>query len=314
MASWRPVLHDAEDGCKLALLRDRQAEHPGRRLTLVLGSSRSGLGLDPESFPDCVSADGRETLVFNFAITGCGPVQELQMLQRLWRHGVRPERLLIEVHPLMLHQENGIGEECWIEPRRMDWRDLMLVRQYVFDRQGMIWRWVRCRVAPWYSNRFLILNRVARSWLDPQTQFDPWTGLTGYGWLPYRREEVSPQEYQRGAESAKKEYGPMLAGYRVTEPADRALQTLLGLCRQEGIETALFVMPEARQFRDWYGADARRQIDDYLARIGHRWAVPVYDATAWCDDRDFWDSHHLLAGGATRFSQRFGRRVVAEFI
>lgn len=314
MDHWLPVLHDAEYGCKLALLNERRSEHPGSSLTLVLGSSRSGLGIDPAAFPMCRTSEGREVIVFNFAITGCGPVQELQILKRLLRQGVRPEGLLIEIHPLMLHQENGIGEECWIEPRRMDWQDLLLVSDYVFDRRGLIWKWCRTRVAPWYSNRFLILNRMARSWLDPQTQFDPWSGLTVDGWLPYRRETVSAEEYQRGLASAQKEYAPMVAGYRVTEPADRALQTLLALCRDEGIDAALFLMPEASQFRDWYGPAARRELNEYLAKLQRQWQVPVYDDTSWCDDGDFTDGHHLLARGAARFSQRFGREAVAELV
>jgi hypothetical protein len=312
MDHWLPVLHDAEYGRKLALLKARQAEHPGRSLTLVLGSSRSGLGIDPESLSPV--PDGSDTLLFNFAITGCGPIQELQMLKRLLRQGVRPDRLVIEVHPLMLHQENGIGEECWIEARRMDWRDLMLVSDYVVDRRGLIWRWCRCRVAPWYSNRFLIMNCIARNWLDRKTQFDPWTGLTGYGWLPFRQETVSRDEYQRGVDSARQEYAPLFAGYRITEQADRAMQTLLALCRDEAIPTALFVMPEGSEFRGWYSASARRRFDEYLAQISGRWNIAVHDATEWSDDGEFADSHHLLMGGARRFSRRFGRDVVADFV
>ncbi|HWB11630.1 MAG TPA: hypothetical protein VG826_20535 [Pirellulales bacterium] len=314
MDEWLPVLHDAEYGCKLARLRQRQRECPRHSLMLILGSSRSGVGLDPESFPARQAADGRETLAFNFAITGCGPVQELQILKRLLRHGVRPERLLIEVHPLLLHQEIGASEESWLEVRRMDWRDVMLVSQFAFDRRGLIWRWCRTRVCPWYSNRFLILNRVARGWLSGQTRFDPWTGVSRYGWLPYFKSEVTPEEYQRGTEFAKQEYGRMFQDYRVTEPANRALEALLGLCRQEEIDAALFVMPEGSQFRSGYTAEARQQLDDYLAQIGRRWNVPVYDATTWCGDADFWDSHHLLSRGATSFSRRFGRQVVEEFV
>ena len=314
MDYWLPVLHDPEYGWKLSLLRSRLAERPDCTLTLVLGSSRSGLGLDPESFAPRSSADGHDDLVFNFAITGCGPVQELQLLKRLLRHGVKPERVLIEVHPLLYHQENGIGEECWIEPRRMDWRDLVLVSDYVFDRRGFVWRWCRCHLAPWYSNRFLILNRVARSWLDERTHVEPWSGLTDYGWLPFRKEATTPEEFQRGADAAKKEYAPMFNAYRVTEPADRALRTLLALCRQEGIEAALFVMPEGSQFRNCYTAEARRSINEYLADVSRQCEVPVYDATEWCNDHDFWDSHHLLVSGARRFSERFGHQVVADFI
>lgn len=311
MDDWLPVLHDPEYGYKLALLNRRLAERPHHALTLLLGSSRSELGFDPESLPRLVSPDGREELVFNFAITGCGPVQELQMLKRLLRHGVKPERLLIEVHPLMLHQESGFGEEQWIEPRRMDWRDVLLVKDYVFKPYHFVWRWCRCRLAPWYSNRFLILDRFARSWLDQHTPIHPWRGLSDYGWLSFPA--VTLEQRRRGTEHAKLEYAAMLNAYHVTEPADRAMHHLLRLCQAEQIEAALVVMPEGSEFRSYYTPASRRCFNDYMECLSREFALPVYDATEWCDDDDFWDSHHLVGAGAQRFSQRFGRQAATEF-
>jgi hypothetical protein len=313
MDHWLPVLHDPEYGYKLARLRQRQAEHPDCALVAVLGSSRSGMGLRPESFPNCTLPDGHSCLVFNFAITGCGPVQELQTLQRLLRHGVRPDRLLIEVHPLLMHQENGVGEENWLEVRRMGWRDLAVVGEYLGNYRSLVWRWLKARLVACHSNRFLIMNYLARSWVNLDRQ-DPWTGLSDYGWLPYGRQEVTAEEYRRGQDNAWKEYSPMLANYRITERADRALRAVLALCRQRGIEAALFVMPEAASFREWYGVESRRRFNEYLAGVERECAVPVYDATEWCDDRDFWDSHHLLASGAKRFSERFGREALVRFV
>lgn len=311
MDDWLPVLHDPEYGYKLALLNSRLAERPRYALTVLLGSSRSELGFDPESLPRQVYKDGREELVFNFAITGCGPVQELQTLERLLRHGVKPERLLIEVHPLMLHQEAGFGEEQWLEPRRMDWRDLLLVKEYVFKPYDFVWRWCRCRLAPWYSNRFLILDRFARSWLDQHRPVHPWRGLSDYGWLPFP--SVTPEQRRRGMENARQEYAAMLNAYQVTEPADRAMHNLLRRCQAERIETALLVMPEGSQFRAYYTPVARQQFNDYMESLSREFSLPVYDATDWCEDDDFWDSHHLLASGAKHFSQRFGKQAWTDF-
>lgn len=313
MDCWLPVLHDPEYGHKLALLRARLAEHPDRPLVLVLGSSRSGIGLSPAAFPP-LEVDGRPALVFNFAITGCGPVQELQTLKRLLRHGVRPRRALIEVHPLFLHQERGIGEQNWLDPRRLDLADLPTVGRYLGDPWALCQQWCRLRLAPWYSNRFLILNCFARSWLEAQHHQDSWTHLTADGWLPYGRQEISADEYRRGVEHARREYGPMLDRYRVTASADAALAALLRLCRDQRIETALYLMPEGSEFRGWYSAAARREIDEYLSRLRRQFGLRVYDATTWCDDGDFWDSHHLLASGAQRFSERFGREALGDFL
>lgn len=311
MDDWLPMLHDPEYGYKLVLLRQRLAERPAHALTVLLGSSRSELGFDPESLSQRASAHGREELVFNFAITGCGPVQELQTLTRLLRHGVKPERVLIEVHPLMLHQEEGFGEEQWLEPRRMDWRDMLLVKDYVFKPYDFAWRWCRCRLAPWYSNRFLILDRFARRWLDQHTPVHPWRGLSDYGWLAFP--QVTPDERRRGMENARREYAAMLNAYHVTEPADRAMHNLLRLCQAEQIESALLVMPEGSQFRAYYAPAAREHFNGYMERLSGEFSVPVYDATEWCDDDDFWDSHHLLASGAKHFSQRFGRQAWSDF-
>lgn len=311
MDDWLPALHDPEYGYKLELLHRRLAERPNHALTVLIGSSRSDLGFDPESLPRQTLPDGREHLVFNFAVTGCGPVQELQMLRRLLRHGVRPERLLIEIHPLMLHQEDGFGEEMWIEPRRMDWRDLLLVKDYVFRPCHFVWRWCRCRLAPWYSNRFLILDRFARKWLDNRAPIHPWHALSDYGWLACAT--VTPEARRSQTDYAKREYAPMLNGYRVTEPADRALHNLLRLCAEKQIETALVILPEGSEFRACYTPATRGRFNDYMASLSRQFDVPVYDATEWCDDDDFWDSHHLLASGARHFSQRFGRQAWADF-
>lgn len=313
MDRWMPVLHDPEYGHKLALLRARQAEQPDAPLLLVLGSSRSGIGLTPAAFPK-LEIDGHSALVFNFAITGCGPIQELQTLRRLLRHGMRPRRVLIEVHPLLLHQDHGIGEETWLDPRRLDLADLPVVGRYIGHPWTLYERWCRLRLSPWYSNRFLILNRFARSWLETQHHQDAWTHLAADGWLPYGRQEISADEYRKGVEHARREYGPMLTDFRVTPTADAALSALLQLCRDEQIETALYLMPEGSEFRGWYSPTARQEITDYLANLRRRFEAPVYDATTWCDDRDFWDSHHLLAAGAQRFSARFGREAVREFL
>ncbi len=313
MDRWAPVLHDPEYGHKLALLRARQAEHPDWPLVLVLGSSRSGIGLSPAAFPK-LAIEGHSALVFNFAITGCGPIQELQTFRRLLRHGVRPQRVLIEVHPLLLHQDHGIGEETWLDPRRLDLADLGTVGRYVGHPWSLYERWCRLRLSPWYSNRFLILNRFARSWLEAQHHQDAWTHLSGDGWLPYGRQEIPTDEYRKGVEHARREYGPMLADFHVTATADAALTALLRACRDEGIPAALYLMPEGSEFRSWYSPPARREIADYLARLRQTYGVPVYDATAWCDDGDFWDSHHLLATGARRFSKRFGGEAVREFL
>src|SRR5438132_12868958 len=67
---WHPELYDPEYGLRLALLRTRQAEQPGRPLLLLFGSSRTVVSFKPEILPPL----GRSApLVFNFSHCGAGP-------------------------------------------------------------------------------------------------------------------------------------------------------------------------------------------------------------------------------------------------
>src|SRR5438093_13042053 len=74
--NWRPELRDPEYGSKLSRLRERLAEEPGRPLILILGSSRAGYGFRPEVVSDWRTPDGASPMVFNFGLTGAGPILE----------------------------------------------------------------------------------------------------------------------------------------------------------------------------------------------------------------------------------------------
>ena len=76
---------------------------------------------------------------------------------------------------------------------------------------------------------------------------------------------------------------------------------------------ALFLMPEGSPFRAWYRPEVRAELNSYLTRLCHEHGATFLDATLWNADEDFWDGHHLLADGANRFSQRFGRELLEPF-
>ena len=71
VADWRsPLLYDLEYGTRLALLRRRMAEEPGRPVALVVGSSRLGLGFLPERLPPLRTAERRRSLAFQLHPSG----------------------------------------------------------------------------------------------------------------------------------------------------------------------------------------------------------------------------------------------------
>ena len=70
-------------------------------------------------------------------------------------------------------------------------------------------------------------------------------------------------------------------------------------------------MPESSAFRGWYPPGAGPAVAAYLGGLSREYGVPWTDARAWLADEHFVDGHHLLAGGAAAFSERFGREMLA---
>src|SRR5262249_14797014 len=131
---WRkPVLRDPPYGYKLKRLRTLLAQEPGRPLALILGSSRTEFGIGPGLLPE--TPDGQNPVVFNFALAGTGPLGELLCLNRLLAEGIRPQWVILEVLPALLHQEGLWSEEDWfnIDVRRLAWNDLPLLQRHLDD-------------------------------------------------------------------------------------------------------------------------------------------------------------------------------------
>jgi hypothetical protein len=91
------------------------------------------------------------------------------------------------------------------------------------------------------------------------------------------------------------------------------IRELLGLCRREGISTALFVTPEGSEFQSWYSPSARAAVAAYLSRLSVQEGVAIMDARDWVSDC-FSDGHHLLPVGAAKFTERLGREVIQPML
>src|SRR5438270_8822425 len=79
--AWLGEVRDPECLAKIRRLKERRAESPSRPLVLVLGSSRTGYGLDARRLS--TGAEGPPALVFNFGLMGGGPVLQRVALGRL---------------------------------------------------------------------------------------------------------------------------------------------------------------------------------------------------------------------------------------
>lgn len=310
----QPALRDPEFAEKLHRLRKLRALYPNRPLLLIVGSSRSSCGLQPSSMRLPAADGGASPLVFNMAITGCGPIQQLAIIERLDRYGIRPRWILAELHPLLLHQRPGQwGEEDWMRPEKLDWRDLAVVGSYLPQPKQWLSRWAQLRSLPAWYLRFPLLNYLAPGWLDTRLRQDgAWYDLDDYGWLPLVAADDDSSEERRRL--AHVQYAPAMRKFEVSAAPDAALRRLVQTGRRKGASVAFYLMPEGDTFRSWYPVDIRRRLTAYLSGLRREEDVTVFDATAWCRESDFADSHHLRSVAASRFSRRFGREIAVPFV
>jgi hypothetical protein len=309
---WRlPQLRDPHYAHKERRLLRRLAEAPAPpRTVLMLGSSRTACALRGQVAEWELAGPGGSPVVFNFGLSGAGPLTELLTLRRLLARGVRPDLLLIEVLPPVLAGQVTLAEVSRLEPGRLWYADLPLAERYVPEgrlRAG----WWESWLLPCHSHRFAILSETSPGLLPLHQRMDWFRAIDDSGWAPSPNPDHSAERRRLGTENARREYAYYFGGFRLGGPNPPALRELLGLCRQEGIATVLVLMPEGSAFRAWYPPPAWAQVEDFLAQLRRDYGVAVVNAREWLTDEDFADSHHQFPEGAARFSARLARDVIA---
>jgi len=238
-----PELRDPEYGRKASRLSARTAASPRPYTVVMLGSSRVLFGFDAGLLEAPLArAAGRPAVVYNFGLTGAGPLAELLTLRRLLARGTRPDLLLVEVLPALLSEQCDEREHF---PALRLWRgDLALLERYGARRRA---DWWAARPVPWYEHRFAILSLLLPTLLPDSLRQDWAWGCDESGWVRSGG-EMTAEQRRAAEEHARQEYAHLLADFRPGEPACRALRELLNTCRTERIAVALVVMPESTTF------------------------------------------------------------------
>jgi hypothetical protein len=312
-----PQLRDPEYGRRATALRARLAEHPGRPLVLVVGSSRTCMGLSPSAWEEVrPAAPGRpDPLLFNMGLVGGGPVIELMALRRAYADGFRPDAVVLEFWPPFLREDGPFFEPARIDHARLSAGDVPLVRDYFPDPDATEARMRRDRFQVVYETRHRFLAQLAPRWQPWDRRLElAWGGLDGWGWLPGLDEfPAKPDERAKRLAHCEPIYRGQFAGYTVHPLADKALRESVALARSQGSKVALAYLPESTEFRGWMPPEVERTAQDYLARLRRELDVPVIDARLWLDDGFLVDGFHLSRRGAAEFSRRFGPAVAATF-
>jgi hypothetical protein len=314
--NWVPELRDPMYGYRIHHLRRRTLDVSPRPPTVVmLGTSRTELSFMGLRVEEQLTEElGICPVVFNFGISGGGPVTELVMLERLLAQGLRPDFVLIEALPSALAGQTPCLDVHRLTVDRLFLNDLDVVGQYPEAPSELRTRWWEDWPVPWYSHRFAILKQVAPALIAGRFMGDNFDRIDASGWtlMPFVRQ--SPESYERGVEHARKTYADSFVHFRLGGTGAQALRALLDRCRQEGLAAALVLMPEGTDFRAFYTPEAWGQIHGFLDGLSNEYHVPLINAREWVDDENFVDSHHVTTAGAMEFSDRLGREWIGPFL
>jgi hypothetical protein len=312
-----PQLRDPEYGRRVVRLRERLADHPGRPLVLVVGSSRVSFGLSPAAWEGVRPNDPArpDPLLFNLSLVGSGPVIELLALRRAYADGFRPAAVVLEYWPPFLREDGAFHEPDRVDPLRLTDRDLPWVRDYFPRPDETAARMRAARWHPLWHQRHRLLAQLAPRWQpwDRRTEM-AWARMDPWGWLPGIDEPVpDPVWRPKRLEHCEKIYREQFKGYSIHPTADRALREAVALARGHGAEVAFAYLPESSEFRGWMPPEVERMGRDHLAGLSRDLGVPVIDGRLWLEDRYLVDGFHLSRQGAGEFSRRFGPAVAATF-
>ncbi len=319
-----PQSLDREYGLRRERLLARLAAHPGRPLALVMGNSRTAMGISPRALPRYHLATGETPLVYNFSILGAGPLTELLYLRRLLAEGVHPRWLLVEIWPVMLTTSQGLWDEQKTVPTRsLEVVDVPLLLQHLQDPWPVVTDVCAACLVPCVGERDRLVNRFGPRWFAqerperlPPTGDLGWGTLDELGWLPMPWVRGAGREYRQRQEHVRGIFTPAFYdGFQIGATADRALRDLVALCKRNNISLVFFTMPEGAVFRSWYPPRVRRAVTEYLAGLSREYGVPVVDTRDWVPEgENFYEGFHLVKPAAEAFTRRFGRVVLQPLL
>lgn len=316
----RPELCDPVFGHRLRLLRSRIAEQPDAKLVLIMGTSRSMNGVWPDAFGQQLEQSGSNHLVYNFSVSAGSPIRQMLHLRHLRAQGIRPEWVLFETWPPLWVESDIFDDARAVIHDDLVVADVPMLYRYFPKQLAMFQQALEGELAPISAHRTRLLGASARSLLPPMLagrfvdEMKGWTPPDRTGWIPVLTPPNTPEGRHQELERGRRNIKPLVNPLRIDERRDQALRELLDYCRASGIKTALFVMPDHSEVRQWYTPSDKARIRNYLGAISREYHVPVIDTRDWVPDEGFADVAHMERWAAAPFSERFGREVVQPLL
>jgi hypothetical protein len=308
---------------KVALFRKHPAFFPttpvppGRKPVTVLfvGSSRTLNAVNARAAGGQLTAAlGRPVEAFNFGQAGAGPVTNAVYVRRLLQDGVKPDFVLIEIHPVFLagHRPDP-PETRWLLPFRLRPDELPVVRAMGFPAADPAVHGPRGFLAPWYEYRFLMIDRYAPFFVMNNSRLNGGHEPDAHGFARLS-DHVTPQGRAALLRLAWGQYSYYFDGFRPTGPGIAAIRDTLDRCHAAGCKAGLVLMPESTEWLTWYDPAGLRELDGVVARLAAEYGVPAFDARTWVPDALSADGHHLTGLGADLFTERLARDALAPWL
>jgi hypothetical protein len=314
---WPLPLRNPDFAARLRCLKERTKATPRPTTVLILGSSRSQMGVRAGEMENVLSASlGRPVVTFSFAKSGCGPLGNLITWHQLLRNGVLPDLLIFEIMPGMMVDSFDDLTEIQSPTSTMTWDDLAVLERYAgSDRSNIRHDWIKEFACPWHSQRRALIGRAFPALLPPWQRIEPLPMANASGDIPLARDAAGPEKRALALRTARNAFNDRLAGLGHWARSRRALRELLGSCREAGVPVALLITPEGPVFRSLYPPGRWQKFHSQLCKLAHEYGAALVDARQWVDSESaFLDSHHLNLAPAEAFSRRLAEEAILPLL
>jgi hypothetical protein len=242
--------------------------------------------------------------VFNFGQSGSPPLKVLLTLQRVFDAGIRPAAVVVEVMPYSLSSDGPAEGQLGKIVPRLSAADLRHLAPYCRDPATLRAAWLSARVAPWSTQRTVLMSHWLPRWLSWGERIDPqWDGMEPTGFVPYPKQFATPEFRPVATAHAHHEYAGLFNGFRFGDSSRRALGDLVARCRDREIPVAFVELPVSPQFRGWFAPGVWAESQDQLHRFLRELDADRFPPFEGLAESDFIDGHHMLSGPAARHSR-----------
>lgn len=260
---------------------------------LVLGASHGSLGISPNALLKQPALNTCGPRVYNGALNGRTFSVGEFLLREHYLPLLRPQRLILAVHPLIVNANNA-----WMERNTAEFFAAPEPRSRL--RRGLLGAWTRFLVGNVYLYRY-------RTW-EPDLDLGFRNGkqvVDEWGYHPSRGQFDAAMRAKLAA--ANHPYQTIMARYETGGPSYEGLVAILELANAENLPVAVLNMPSRPEFFA-IGTDGAT---DYAAYLGSMERLRTRYGFTWIDaqrdlqtltDADFRDVDHLNVQGAEKLA------------